>query len=93
MSTAAASLPDFMGCTIGSHYELDEVLGSGSFGVVYKAMHNDTKQIVAIKQIGASRPVDPEARGAWAKLTIPASSAHRPRRLGRRHLGNSTRNC
>ncbi|RPD52725.1 kinase-like protein [Lentinus tigrinus ALCF2SS1-7] len=40
MSTAAASLPDFMGCTIGGHYELDEFLGSGSFGVVYKAIDN-----------------------------------------------------
>jgi serine/threonine-protein kinase 24/25/MST4 len=31
-----------------------EKLGTGSFGVVYKAMHNETKQIVAIKQIGTS---------------------------------------
>jgi serine/threonine protein kinase len=31
-----------------------EKLGVGSFGTVYKAMHNETKQIVAIKQIGAS---------------------------------------
>ncbi|KAG2152242.1 kinase-like domain-containing protein [Suillus cothurnatus] len=34
-----------------SQYTLIEKLGTGSFGVVYKAMHNDTKQIVAIKQI------------------------------------------
>ena len=36
-----------------SQYTLLEKLGTGSFGTVYKAMHNDTKQIVAIKQIGA----------------------------------------
>ncbi|TFK28741.1 STE/STE20/YSK protein kinase [Coprinopsis marcescibilis] len=34
-----------------SQYTLLEKLGTGSFGVVYKAMHNETKQIVAIKQI------------------------------------------
>ncbi|KAI0939968.1 hypothetical protein AcW1_004817 [Taiwanofungus camphoratus] len=34
-----------------SQYTLLEKLGTGSFGTVYKAMHNDTKQIVAIKQI------------------------------------------
>ncbi len=36
-----------------SQYTLLEKLGTGSFGTVYKAMHNETKQIVAIKQIGA----------------------------------------
>jgi serine/threonine protein kinase len=36
-----------------SQYTLMEKLGVGSFGTVYKAMHNETKQIVAIKQIGA----------------------------------------
>jgi hypothetical protein len=35
-----------------SQYTLLEKLGTGSFGTVYKAMHNETKQIVAIKQIG-----------------------------------------
>ncbi|KAI0053656.1 Pkinase-domain-containing protein [Auriscalpium vulgare] len=34
-----------------SQYTLMEKLGTGSFGTVYKAMHNETKQIVAIKQI------------------------------------------
>lgn len=35
-----------------SQYTLLEKLGTGSFGTVYKAMHNESKQIVAIKQIG-----------------------------------------
>jgi serine/threonine-protein kinase 24/25/MST4 len=34
-----------------SQYTLLEKLGTGSFGTVYKAIHNETKQIVAIKQI------------------------------------------
>ncbi|KAG8956761.1 hypothetical protein FRC04_000239 [Tulasnella sp. 424] len=34
-----------------SQYTLLERLGTGSFGTVYKAMHIETKQIVAIKQI------------------------------------------
>ncbi|KAI0337583.1 Pkinase-domain-containing protein [Trametopsis cervina] len=34
-----------------SQYTLLEKLGTGSFGTVFKAIHNDTKQVVAIKQI------------------------------------------
>ncbi|KAH8830889.1 Ste20-like serine/threonine kinase [Flagelloscypha sp. PMI_526] len=34
-----------------SQYTLLEKLGTGSFGTVYKAIHNDTKQVVAVKQI------------------------------------------
>ncbi|KAI0638209.1 Pkinase-domain-containing protein [Trametes polyzona] len=34
-----------------AQYTLQEKLGTGSFGTVYKAIHNDSKQIVAIKQI------------------------------------------
>jgi serine/threonine-protein kinase 24/25/MST4 len=37
-----------------SQYTLMEKLGTGSFGTVYKAMHNESRQIVAVKQIGAS---------------------------------------
>lgn len=34
-----------------SQYTLLDKLGTGSFGIVYKAIHNETKQIVAVKQI------------------------------------------
>jgi hypothetical protein len=37
-----------------NQYTLLEKLGTGSFGTVYKAIHNETEQIVAIKQIGES---------------------------------------
>jgi hypothetical protein len=36
-----------------SQYTLMEKLGTGSFGTVYKAMHNESRQVVAVKQIGA----------------------------------------
>lgn len=41
------------GSNPASQYTLLDKLGTGSFGTVYKALHNETKQIVAIKQIGA----------------------------------------
>jgi len=39
------------GAQLSEQYTLLEKLGTGSFGVVYKAIHKETKQIVAIKQI------------------------------------------
>jgi serine/threonine protein kinase len=46
-----------------------EKLGTGSFGTVYKAMHNETKQIVAVKQIGASSA--PNGFSVYPSLTAP----------------------
>lgn len=53
-----------------SQYTLMEKLGTGSFGTVYKAMHNETKQIVAVKQIGASF-APPLASSVHPSLTAP----------------------
>jgi serine/threonine-protein kinase 24/25/MST4 len=39
------------GSNPASQYTLIEKLGTGSFGTVYKALHNETQQVVAIKQI------------------------------------------
>ena len=49
-----------------------EKLGTGSFGTVYKAIHNDSKQIVAIKQIGMCILQSPQ--DAWLM------NEYRPRR-------------
>lgn len=37
--------------TDGEHFQLQEVIGEGSFGVVYKASHKDTHYTVAVKVI------------------------------------------
>ena len=37
-----------------------EVIGSGAVGIVYKAIHRDTKKLVALKILPSSRQVDPE---------------------------------
>jgi len=34
-----------------SKYKLLEQVGNGSFGVVYKAVHKDTGEVVAIKEV------------------------------------------
>ena len=89
-----------------SQYTLLEKLGTGSFGTVYKAMHNETKQIVAIKQIGMSYSRLPLLllilRRRFTHLhytlltqTLPLHflSLHRSRRFRRRHLRDTARDC
>ncbi|TBU48293.1 kinase-like domain-containing protein [Dichomitus squalens] len=48
---AAKSLPNFIGTVIGERYHLTEELGSGSYGVVYKAVDLTNDNLVAVKVI------------------------------------------
>lgn len=34
-----------------SQFRIESLIGEGAYGIVYKGLHNDTKQYVAIKQI------------------------------------------
>ncbi|SOV07741.1 Ste20-like kinase Don3 [Ustilago sp. UG-2017a] len=43
--------PIASGKELSEQYELLEKIGAGSFGTVYKAMHKQSRQIVAIKQV------------------------------------------
>ncbi|SPO31274.1 probable Ste20-like kinase Don3 [Ustilago trichophora] len=43
--------PIASGKELSEQYELLEKIGAGSFGTVYKAMHKESRQIVAIKQV------------------------------------------
>ena len=45
-----------------SKYKLLEQVGNGSFGVVYKAVHKETGEVVAIKEV----PFPPRDRGLTA---------------------------
>jgi Protein kinase domain len=80
-----------------SQYTLMEKLGTGSFGTVYKAMHNETKQIVAVKQIGASHASWLLCHPSLMKPLFPCGSSLflvlRSRRLGRRYFRNTAGNC
>ncbi|KAI1791016.1 kinase-like domain-containing protein, partial [Ganoderma leucocontextum] len=50
MAAPATSFPDFTGGRVHGRYELVSFLGSGTFGVVYKAIDYDTdRQFVAVK--------------------------------------------
>lgn len=71
-----------------SQYTLLEKLGTGSFGTVYKAVHNETKQIVAVKQIG-----NPEIQILHTFVLYLITHGKAPYRLGRfrrRHLRDTT---
>ncbi|EPQ27187.1 uncharacterized protein PFL1_05110 [Pseudozyma flocculosa PF-1] len=50
-SASSPTRPVVSGAQLSEQYALLEKLGTGSFGTVYKGMHKETKQIVAIKQI------------------------------------------
>lgn len=45
---------DCDGETLAARYQMLEELGSGSFGVVYKAIERSTGEIVAVKHVSTS---------------------------------------
>ena len=80
------SSDDADGETLANRYQVLEELGSGSFGVVYKANETDTDEIVAIKHVRYdpwSMNADSKIRliSSHPKKTFPTSSPSSPSSL------------
>ena len=50
------------GDIIGGEYEIQDVIGHGDFGVVYKAYSKETREVFALKTLLNERFQDPRER-------------------------------
>lgn len=68
-----------LGILFGGRYRIDEEVGRGSFGVVYRAFDVETEQDVAVKVLHPEADADPTLRHRLrreAKLTAEMKSPH-----------------
>lgn len=71
------------GDTLADRYQMLEELGSGSFGVVYKAIEKATGEVVAIKHVRSRHP----STLSWSDLRAPTDETLGGSRIfGRRPL-------
>lgn len=79
--------PTLGDAAMADDYHMLEELGSGSFGVVYKAVEKTTGDLVAIKHVRLPLPLVVPRQKHW----LTTNSTDRPRRQRRRHSRDSTR--
>src|SRR2546426_7810444 len=61
-----------------SHYQIEEKLGEGGMGVVYRARDTHLDRAVAIKVLGADAVSNPERRKRFVQEAKAASALNRP---------------
>ncbi len=69
--------PALIGTTIGP-YRLQEVIGQGGMGVVYKARHESLDRVVALKLLPASRACDPEIVSRFRREMLAVGQLNHP---------------
>jgi serine/threonine protein kinase len=73
-TTEAADGQALIGTTISALYRLDEIIGKGAMGVVYKALHLKDNKEVAIKVLHTHLAADPESIKRFQHEARAASS-------------------
>ena len=53
------------GVSIGEHYEVGPIIGAGPLGIVYKARHRQTNELVAVQVL---RPDRAQSSSAWRRF-------------------------
>jgi CheY-like chemotaxis protein len=66
------------GSILGGRYRLEEVLGNGSFGTVFKAHHVELDRPVAVKVLSTSAGTDPEALARFRQEGASACRVQHP---------------
>ncbi len=78
-------MPNSVGSIVGKRYRLEEQLGSGSMGAVYRAVDKLNGDVVALKRI--LNPTDPVLRLLLAHEFQALASLHHPNIIGVRDYG------
>jgi len=66
------------GSVLGGRYRLEEAIGGGSFGTVFRARHLELKRDVAVKILATSAGTDPEALARFRREGDSACRVQHP---------------
>jgi CheY-like chemotaxis protein len=66
------------GTVLGGRYRLDELIGGGSFGTVFRARHLELERDVALKVLATSAGTDPEALARFRREGASACRVQHP---------------